>query len=495
MASYIVPIIILVIICAQIYFFLQNLKKMEEYKQIFAQEKTWDISDNPETGFVVGIKGSGNSVFESIKNSINEYLSNNSGSVIDFSLLKDAVDRHCETKENEVQALTPVPLYCGLAGTMAGVIIGLSSLIYNGAITDLLSSGSSDFKQAADGVNELLWGVAWAMIASIIGIGLTTASSLCFKQKKVLGEIGKNSFLAWLQAKLLPKLPSDTSNALQRLAKNLNRFNNSFAANTKDLSTTLEKVNDAYKIQADVIKTVHDLDVMKMATANVTVLRELKDCTDKLELFNEYLNDIKGYTDVIHKFTSQFEKESDRLHVLEEIRDYFTRHKGEISKDYSDAEINLKKAFASLKETVATNTQELHNRMGEQAVEFKKILEQEKETFESISTEISAEFSTQLKQMPKLEEKLSEISNIPSKLDILIEKLERSNSSLASQVNTTMGHTISALKNLDAQEPNGIQTVGTTYPKWMKWTILGSVVIIALISLGNTIYSICIAIL
>ena len=60
-----------------------------------------------------------------------------------------------------------------------------------------------------------------------------------------------------------------------------------------------------------------------------------------------YLNDIKGYTDVIHKFTSQFEKESDRLHVLEEIRDYFTRHKGEISKDYSDAEINLKKAFAS----------------------------------------------------------------------------------------------------------------------------------------------------
>ena len=92
--SYIVPAIVLIIIGFQVYFFLENLNRMDEYKSIF-DGKDWNVACDPDTGFVMGIEGKGNSVFESIKKSINEYLSNNSGSVIDFSLLKDAVDRHC----------------------------------------------------------------------------------------------------------------------------------------------------------------------------------------------------------------------------------------------------------------------------------------------------------------------------------------------------------------------------------------------------------------
>lgn len=62
----------------------------------------------------------------------------------------------------------------------------------------------------------------------------------------------------------------------------------------------MREVNESYRIQGDVIKAVHDMDVMKMAKANVRVLEELKECTDKLEQFNEYLDDIHGYTDAIH---------------------------------------------------------------------------------------------------------------------------------------------------------------------------------------------------
>ena len=113
MSETIVIFIVLVIIALQIYFFRKNVLRMREYKEIFGKEKTWGIAHNAETNFVSGIYGKGNSVFTSIKDSINKYLGNNSGSVIDFTLLKDTVDRHCDSVENDINTLTPVPLYCG----------------------------------------------------------------------------------------------------------------------------------------------------------------------------------------------------------------------------------------------------------------------------------------------------------------------------------------------------------------------------------------------
>ena len=52
---------------------------------------------------------------------------------------------------------------------------------------------------AAEGINELLKGVAWAMVASICGIIFTTISSLAFKNCKLREESGKNTFLAWIR--------------------------------------------------------------------------------------------------------------------------------------------------------------------------------------------------------------------------------------------------------------------------------------------------------
>ena len=488
--SLLVPIIVATIIVLQIFFFVKNVLRMREYKKIFAEEKSWGIAHNTETKFVSGIYGRGNKVFESIKDSINKYLENNSGSVIDFSLLKDAVDRHCDSVENDINTLTPTPLYCGLAGTMAGVIVGLSSLLTTGSITALLSSGSGNFGTAAEGVNDLLAGVAWAMLASIMGILLTTIASLLFKRYKLQGESGKNSFLAWLQAKLLPELPSDTSDALNRLVKNLNKFNNTFAENTSSLRGALREVNESYRIQGDIIKAVHDMDVMKMAKANVRVLEELKECTDKLEQFNEYLDDIHGYTDAIHTFTTQFEHEANRLHVLEEIQQYFMRHKAEIAKDSADVDVVLRDALRTLKETASQNTGELNSTLVQQAEEFKRIIADEKESFERLNSELRTQFSAELTQIPMLQKQLSEIAGIPAKLDKLIERMERSNSTLASQVSGTMTRTAKELTTVSSKGESSPYAVPQMMPNWMKWTIVISVILIALACISNTVYNI-----
>lgn len=489
--EYIVPVIVLVMIALQGFFFVKNLRRMKEYRQIFEKDESWGISHDSSTGFVVGISGEGNSVFDSIKESINKYLKNNSGSVIDFNLLKDAVDRHCDTVENDINTLTPVPLYCGLAGTMVGVIIGLSSLLYTGSITALLSSGSGDFAAAAGGVNDLLLGVAWAMVASICGIALTTISSILFKRSKLDGESGKNTFLAWLQSRLLPELPSDTSEALNRLVMNLNSFNATFADNTTSLRNALKEVNESYRIQGNIIQAVHDMDVMKMAKANVGVLRELQQCTDKLEVFNQYLDDIHGYTDAIHTFTILFEGEANRLHVLEEIKDYFNRHKAEIARNSANVDVALKDALTSLKESARGNVGELHQTLVKQAEEFKQILADEKENFEKISKEIRAQFSDQLQQMPMLERKLSEISAIPGQLDKLIKKMEESNAKVLSSVSSTMEKTAKEIvANVGRGTVAPTAVSGNGMPVWMRWTIVGSVIVIALACVVNTCYNI-----
>ena len=463
---------------------------MQEYKQIFADESSWGIAHNSETKFVSGIYGSGNNIFESIKDSINKYLENNSGSVIDFSLLKDAVDRHCDSVENDINTLTPTPLYCGLAGTMAGVIVGLGSLITTGSITDLLSSGSGDFGSAANGVNDLLSGVAWAMLASIMGILFTTIASLLFKKYKLQGESGKNTFLAWLQAKLLPELPSDTSDALNRLVKNLNKFNNTFAENTSSLRSALREVNESYRIQGDIIKAVHDMDVMKMAKANVRVLEELKECTDKLELFNEYLNDIHGYTDAIHTFTSQFEQEANRLHVLEEIQQYFSRHKAEIAKDAADSDVALRDALRSLRESSESNAKELNSIFVQQAEDFKRILKEEKESFERVNQDLQAQFSGKLNEIPMLEQKLADVAEIPQIIDNMITRLEQSNSQLYSNFILSTRETL--LQYAKASKDNREIVLETPSQKTplTSWIVVVCAILIAIACIVNTIHNI-----
>ncbi len=483
----IVPIIIICIIALQLFFFAKNLSRMWQFKNIFSLQKTWNLRRHPETNLVDGLYGDGNSIFESILKSINKYLENNAGSVIDFGLLKDAVDRHCDSVEDDIVTQTPIPLYCGLAGTMAGVIVGLWDLLKSDAIIILMTGGSGQIANssgiAAGGVNALLSGVAWAMVASICGIMLTTLNSILFKRCKLKEESGKNSFLAWMQSKLLPELPSDTSQALTNLVKNLNKFNNTFAINTSNLGNALHAVNQSYAIQADIIKAVHDMDVMKMAKANVRVLEELQHCTDKLEVFNEYLDGINGYTDAIHRFEEQFQSEADRIHVLEEIRDFFRRHKGEIAKTTADADRVLKASLDNIKESTSNNVEELHARFVEQSEAFKQIIRGEKEAFEQLSSEIKVQFSAQMDNMPQIAKRMDEISTIPAKLDRLIEKIERSNSQLVVDI----ARSIKQLQPLNANSVGNEPVTRSTTPVWMKFTAWVAIVIIAIACVFNSV--------
>ena len=63
-----------------------------------------------------------------IVQAINSYLLKNKGATGDFLLIKDIVERYCDTKHEEIETQLPMPLYMGLMGTMLGIIIPNRSL-------------------------------------------------------------------------------------------------------------------------------------------------------------------------------------------------------------------------------------------------------------------------------------------------------------------------------------------------------------------------------
>ena len=286
-------------------------------------------------------------------------------------------------------------------------------------------------------------------------------------------ENGKNTFLAWLQSRLLPELPTDTSDALNQLVGNLNEFNTTFADNTVNLGKALNEVNTSYAIQAEIISQIHDMDVVQMAKANVKVLKELQQCTDKLEQFNRYLNDINGYTDAIHRFEEQFQAQENRLQILEEIKDFFNRHKESIAVTMADADSALQMALSEINESASKNIKQLNSQFVELSTNFTDILQQEKETFEKFNRHLTGLFEDKLKQMPELEKQLSEISAIPAKLDELALKIEKSNSNLAQELSSKLYY---AFNQANEKAVNAIPAAMTTAngteisasPKWIR---------------------------
>lgn len=507
----VVGIIVFIVIAFQVSFFWKNLKRMHTFRDIFSSPSSWAVQINEDGQTVSGINGEGNSVFKLIKDNINDYLGNSQGSVIDYNILKDAVDRNCETIEDEINAQMPVPLYCGLAGTMAGVIVGLFSLLSEDSISNLMTSGSKSVESAtlamngaASGINDLLAGVALAMVASILGIVLTTVNSVLFKRFKRQEEEGKNKFLSWVQSILLPELPNDISDSFSMFVDNLNRFNDTFRENTRGLGHTLEQINGAYSTQADIIKTIQQMNVTRMATANVKVLNALSDCTDKLEQFNVYLNSIQGYTNEIEAFRQQLSSEANMVYLLMEMKDtlasiknFFRTELGEIdqrkqairnSVDNVDTYVN--EALEKLKSSSVTSVDDLKKAIDDQSEGLKKFLDQEKQMLQDMSQEVRNEFDRQISQIPNLAKRLEDITKVPSQLESLSGSIAESNRKLVNgitQANQNMTNEIKhALKSLDySSSGKGGGSAKIFIPMWMKVAVIALLTIIAGASVAN----------
>jgi len=233
--------------------------------------------------------GGGNAVTQKIIYSLNTYLLRNKGVASDFHLIKDVVERNCDSVEEDIHQTVSLPLYLGLLGTFLGIVIGLIQI----ANIDLKSAidNSGGQTSALDiAISALLKGVLIAMVASFFGLLLTVLNSgVFFKGAKGELEGKRNDFYTFIQTDLLPLLNQNINSTLFSLQSNLHKFNEEFKSNVGMLSSVMGKNHQALLAQEKILTTLDNMDITAFGKANVLILQELNVSTEKLAQFNHYL--------------------------------------------------------------------------------------------------------------------------------------------------------------------------------------------------------------
>lgn len=483
-----ISFVIVVISVIQIRMFLSTLKKLKAYNNIFPQSySSYKIITDEETGVVKGIRTNhSNTTLSVIVSSINKYLDNNQNSVSDFHLIKDIIDRNCDADEEEIQTQVPMPMYFGLMGTMAGILIGVAILVISGGVNNLVTGGDGAIA-GVSGIDSLLGGVALAMITSILGIILTTAGSTYTKNAKVKVESSKNVFLSWMQATLLPELSSDTASAMKKLTDNLNNFNTTFSTNNKDLRNTLEVVRQASKSQAELIQKIDKLKINQIATANIDVYEALSGCSNEIGRFGQYVNNINNYIRTVNALAQKLDNADERVRMIEEMAVFFRDERanldsmrGLISHTIARTDEKLCEAAEDLTKSTTEQFTALKNHFIKQTEILREVLDAE----QRVLTEYLKEQNMQFKSM--LEEKSQELTRVIEEIKSFslakqsLENVER----LITEQNSRVSELIKAImvlanKKIEGGDFTGGVIVGDE-PKWKKYAYIVPCLLISL---------------
>jgi hypothetical protein len=286
---------------------------------------------------------------QQILEDINNYLVKNKGAVADYHLLKDIVDRNIDSLDEEINNSMPAPLYLGLAATMLGIILGLYQM---------------DTSASADSFNNMLTSILGsvkiAMIASALGLGLTTLLSIVFyRPAKAEAEKNKNKFLSFLQVNLLPELIRTETSGISALNDRLKGFANTLNPAIKELSAVMDKSFEAIKIQESTMAKVEQLDTAKMAKANVSVFKELSKMMESFHQFANYYQSLNHSMVQTVELTENLKALVSRTVGIEKIaagiEDTFSQNKS-LNQFLAENFIEVKNREASLQSAVDTSS-------------------------------------------------------------------------------------------------------------------------------------------
>ena len=343
--------------------------------------------------------------------------------------MKDIIERNSNAIEEEIDSQISLPINIGLMGTMAGIIFGVISLVNSDVLQKLVGGGTDNI----DGIITLLEGVGIAMITSILGIIISTSLTISFKLAKKEVEEEKNTFLTWIQSKLLPKLSSDFASVINEMTLRLGVFNESFSSNVSEINTILEEVRDTTRGQVDLLKTVEHLKINKIATANIAVYEKLKDCTDEIGLLGEMLNASKDYVKSVTKLNDKLDKSDERIKTIEEIGKFFIQERSNFSvvnKYLGQTEEALSKSIDIFRENTEKQFSELVVHTNEQRKRYENVIAEEAEALKKRMTELSA-ITEELKNLSAVKVTMSNLEKTTKEQNAKIDALTKSIKELA----------------------------------------------------------------
>lgn len=322
---------LIVIIFLQWRYFNRSLEEIEELKNLFPSVKLSEENlfvDESTQAEQILVGEHKNHSFHNILFATNQYLKKNLGSA-DYNIIKNIADRTTEAQEEKIASEISLPLYLGLMGTFAGVILGLLSMVIDGGF-DMASTGN-DKK-----VQGLIAGVIIAMTVSLIGLLLTTINnSINLKKAIAVRNINRNNYYNFLQTELLPHLDNNIYSALDQLKLNISNFNikfeenlglfdESFSDNIQHLKGTvagmteqIKVVNENTKVQLEFLQELKKIGYNRMAEANIKVFDKLKETGPMLIKFIQEQQKLNVNVESANEFATKIGDLLDRVNTFE----------------------------------------------------------------------------------------------------------------------------------------------------------------------------------
>lgn len=299
--------------------------------ELYEQDTEGEVSSDAVS--IVLRRGKAKERFGKILFEINHYLKKNSGRVTDVNHIKEISNRHLSKHESEVRSLVPIPLYLGLLGTISGVVIGLFGIpsLSVDIDTETMEAGlavseqvmkqiRSDSDALSKGVEKLIEGVKYAMIASFTGLAFTTVGAgWTLRRLRLRIDEGSNDLIAFIQAELLPVVSKDLVSSFNDLHYRLSSFTKSFSDSIEELKFVTWENSKSIDEQRKTFEAIDKLDIAQIAKFNVEVFKKLKGTVTSLDGFNESVQgiaDVIGFTNVMAK---RFELIANRTENFEKI--------------------------------------------------------------------------------------------------------------------------------------------------------------------------------
>lgn len=418
-----------------------------------------------------------NEILLRIKETLNRYLVSNFGAPVNFSIIKDIIDREVDTIDEEISQSISVPLYLGLAATMFGIIIGfigmpnLSEEYANGdKLQDTVFVGQStinnfetighnvtqnakendtiNFNKAID---SLINSVSLAMFASLIGLALTTILSFKFyKNARVIVQNKKNNQLSTLQAQLLPELIKAEDTGVSGLKSSLDNFARIATEITQNVKTASMNTQQTIQHQLAVLQRVENLNVTKISKTNLELFDKLSDNMESFEYFSRYLKQMESISKSFEAFAKKTENmeslASEIKNTMDESRKLFEflqtqyrileNHTQNTTTMVDKADLTFTEVLGTLKENVKQRVEELNKVVEVNQIEIKEVFSR----FNDSLSQISDNHISQLTQTYE--------NAVPSfkqldKLDVLEEfkkETDRNYNKLVSELNKLNGY-------------------------------------------------------
>ena len=180
-----------------------------------------------------------------------------------------------------------------------------------------------------------------------------------------------------MQAELLPNISTDTSGALVRMTDNLTSFNEIFSVNTTNLGNTFSKVNESYKDQASLIRAIQKLNITDIATANINVYEKLKNSTDEIGVFADYLENANKYLSTIEALYLKLDNYEQRTQIIESAGKFFAKNEIWLSENMDIASLEMKKAIESFDRNTKQYLDKLQESLNGQILSFDEIIKEQ----------------------------------------------------------------------------------------------------------------------